>query len=66
MWAKTGKFLIIAEKFPGKFDVFCMRLYVLEPALDVNASLQVEPGTTHDERALGFDLNKRDQVKLFD
>ena len=64
--AKTGKFLATAEKFPGKFDVFCSRLYVLEPSLDVNASLQVEPGATHDALALGFDLHKRDHVKLFD
>jgi len=28
--------------------------------------LQVEPGATHDARALGFDLHKGDHVKLFD
>ena len=62
--AKTGRFLARAEKFPEKFDVFCSGLYVLEPALDVNASLQVEPGDRHDARTFGSDLHGRDHVKL--
>ena len=36
---------------------------MLEPALDVNACLQVEPEAMHDSRAFGFDLHKRHHVK---
>ena len=64
--AKARKLRRKAQKLPAKFDVSYSKLSLLEPELDVNASLQVETGRPHDVRAFDPDLQNRDHVLLFD
>src|SRR5690349_14053634 len=61
---KQGSFWTKAKKFSAKFNVFRLKLFMLEPRRDVNDSLQVETGSKHNSLAFGPDLRKRDHVTL--
>ena len=63
---KARKFLIIAQKILAKFNVFCLRLSLLEPGFDVHSSLQVKPRRMFDSSGFCFDLRNRDHVALFE
>jgi len=60
---KARMFLIAAQKFLAKFNVFCLRRCLLEPGYDVHSSLQVKPRSMFDGVAFSFDLHNRDHVK---
>jgi hypothetical protein len=55
-----------AEKISGKFDMFGLKQFMPEPRHDVNASLQVKPGSMRFSFAVGLDLHNCDHVKLVD
>jgi len=64
--SKLGKFFAKAKKFSGKFDVFALRHFMLDPERVMNASLQVKTGSMHNLSAFIHDLQKSDHVKFFD
>jgi len=63
---KAGKFLAKAKKFSGKFDVFALRHFMLDPERVMNTCLQVKTGSMHNLSAFIHDLQKSDHVKFFD
>ena len=64
-FANARKFLTKAKKFSEKFDVFSLRPVTFQSERDVNASLQVMTGSTHDVSAFGLELQNRDHVTFF-
>ena len=56
--------MIAAQKISAKYNVFGLKLSLLEAGFNVNSCLHVEPVSMRDYPALGFDLRDRDHAEL--